>query len=324
MRTKIADQHFLWPKAQPMHFTDWFGAGKSSEQIEQLLMELFPGAFPVLYSSARAGMTAVLQSLGLGRVDKVWMPGFSSHCVIDAIGHICTPTPDSTEGISAALFYHQWGWTHSNNFNADVEIIEDSVDSLFQPGASVFATNASYTLWSLPKVIGSIGGGVVFCRTAEQSEKLRKIRFGRGSSSIQGILRFLAKRNQTAHSYWNGAEAMSGELYRPMRAQVFCLLKKYRELFDNRDKLITEILGEKKKNVYGMATRLPSNLPLVPSSIDTKNWSADGLYSAGLRSFNLGRSWPGAIWEKVAPFPVHIDVSLTGVEKPPNGFQIIS
>ncbi len=300
--------HFLWPKALPLHIKDWLAPSPTSLEVERELQSLFPDTHPVLFSSARAGLTAVLQSLDLGRADKVWIPGFSSHCVIEAVGHYCAPTPDNGPQVAAALVYHQWGWLHRINFDDPVHVIEDAVDTMFQPGANIFGTQGAHVLWSLSKVLGSVGGGVVFCRTPAQAEKLRNIRATRPCSNIQGCLRLLTERSRKAHVYWNGAESLHGELQGAVRSQVLRLLGRYHNLFNDRLAILRFVLGEAYMKELNITDRLPSNLPLARSSTEDTAWGEKGRFIAGLRSFNMARSWPNAVWKKVAPLPVHRDV----------------
>lgn len=306
---------FLWPTSEPLGIGDWLGAKPSSADVEAVLRGLFPCAHPVLFSSARAGLTAVLQALGLGRTSKVWIPGFSSHCVIEAVGHFCMPTSEVGADVRAALIYHQWGWKHKSNFPVDTCLVEDAVDTLFKPGTDVFATSAQHVLWSLPKVIGSVGGGVVFCRDAHQARTLSDIRSARPCSALQGVLRLASKSNSQASVYWNGAEALHGALQGPARAQVLRLLSNYGEMFEARRHLLAQIPHAALKVDLGGGERLPSNLPVTLLMGGLESWGVSGRFSAGVRSFNRALAWPEADWEKVAPLPVHKNVVLQDVQR---------
>ena len=298
---------FLWPEPKALATTDLLGLPCPSEAIETKLQALYPAADAVLFSSARAGLTAVLQSMGLSRPDLCWTPGFSSHCVLEAVAHVCTPTPVVAEQVKAALVYHQWGFVHQSAFASSVRIIEDAVDALLMPGATPFAAGGDSVLWSLPKVLGTQGGGVVFCRTAELGIALRAIRDERSCSMLQSTLRHLAKSSARASAYWNGAEAMQGELPQPHRRQVARALDSIDQLVANRLDILNDISTKWTMRVEA-SRRLPSNLPLRVPQEWQRIWGTGGGVSSGLRSFNESRSCPDTRWVKVAPLPVHADI----------------
>lgn len=313
-------KHFLWPTPKPLLGIDWIGKDVSSDQIESQLRNLYQDAFPVLFSSARAGLSAILMLMKLGRTQFAWTPGFSSHCVLEAVAHVCTPTPVVTSDLSAALIYHQWGFVHDATFSDSVCLIEDAVDSLILPGSSPFTGPGSYTLWSLPKVLATTGGGVVFCRHENDAIALRECRNLRPKSLLQAVLRIYSKSNSRASSYWNGAEAMQGQLISPLRRQISRELSAIDNLIESRLSLLNTIspmLATKLQN----SGRLPSNLPLRPPKNFARIWSATEKVTSGLRYFNVARRYPESNWTRVAPLPVHHDihhVDLLKILKPLN------
>lgn len=311
----MAARFFLWPQAAPPTMRDLIGAPCPSAAVESRLRTLFPGCEPVLFSSARAGLSAVLQTIGLSRPDLLWTPRFSSHCVLEAIAHVCTPTPCATGAgdLSAALVYHQWGHRHEAHFPASVRIIEDAVDSLLLPGQSPFATTGDFLLWSLPKVLGTQSGGVVFCRLADEAKALRALRNGRPSSALQAFLRWRSKSSALASRYWNGAEALEGELVEPLRRQVLRRLGAIDAMVEERLSLLAYLSPDLRLS-FERDGLLPSNLPLSLPADWERVWGSSGPVSSGLRSFNAARSSPGGRWVRVAPLPVHIDVSTSQVQ----------
>lgn len=300
--------HFLWPDSQPLGGADWLGRAPSSQDVERKLAGIFPGNFPVLFSSARAGLSAVVLAEGWGRADLVWMPGFSSHCVIDSIGYFATPSPLLAPEVKAALTYHQWGWVHEVGFEAHISLIEDAVDTLFRPGGSVFQTRANHVLWSLPKVLSSVGGGVVFCREAQQANKLIEVRAVRKPSLLQAGLRLASGFSEIAHAYWNGAESLQGELPPVLRSQVLRLLDGYAAMHKSREMLFEEFFPEFWESEWAASGKLPSNVPLTVPHNWAAFWGTEGRFSAGLRSFNVARQWPASAWKKVAPLAMHQDM----------------
>ena len=312
----MSTRFFLWPQSVNLSARDLVGPPCASEEIEAKLRILFPASEPVLFSSARAGLTAVLQVLGLSRPDLMWTPPFSSHCVLEAIAHVCTPIPVAAEvgGIAAALVYHQWGHVHQSSFPSNVRIIEDSVDSLLIPGVSPFVIDGDFALWSLPKVLGTQSGGVVFCRHAENATALRALRASRPSSALQALLRWRSKSSALAATYWNGAEALQGELVMPLRRQALRRLEAIYQVVDERLSLLRHISPD-LSHAYERTGRLPSNLPMRLPSEWQHVWGPSGPVSSGLRSFNASRNSPDTRWIRVAPLPVHMDVSRVDLQE---------
>lgn len=312
--------YFLWPQAKPLSITDLIGSEVTSKNIETRLAELYPDAHPVLFSSARAGLRAALAVMKLGRAQLLWTPGYSSHCVLEAAAHICTPSPVASSELSAALVYHQWGYIQKANFGDAVTIIEDSVDSLLIPGFSPFSESGTYALWSLPKVFGTLGGGVVFCRFPEGATALRALRNQCSSSLLQAFLRHYAKSSSRASAYWNGAEALQGELPAPLRRQVSRALENIDALIQDRLNLL-KFISPSIAETFQKSGRLPSNLPLHPPRCHSQLWNSSGPFTSELRRFNASRNYPDSRWELVAPLPVHVDVSksdLVNLLKPLN------
>jgi putative PLP-dependent aminotransferase (TIGR04422 family) len=309
-----AERFFLWPEPAALTASDFVGSPCPSEEIEATLHTFFPITEPVLFSSARAGLSVVLQQLGLSRADMVWTPGFSSHCVLDAVSRVCTPQPIAADGVAAALIYHQWGHSHQANFPPQVRLIDDLADTFFVPGTSPFVNDSDYALWSLPKVIGTLAGGVVFCRRAEDAAALRAVRATRPMSVLQAFLRWRSKKSELASRYWNGAEAAQGDLIPPLRRQVMRRLREFNRVAHERLAVLRRV-SSNLCLVFERQGRLPSNLPIaVPDRWETV-WGPNGLVSSGLRFFNAARSSPAARWIRVAPLPVHIDVAVSHLQE---------
>ncbi len=303
------DRVFLWPEPARLELADLAGDRCSSASVEDQLRCLF-GAEAVLFSSARSGLTAALEVMAVSRSELVWVPKFSSHCVLEAIARVGTPTPAVTGDASprVGLIYHQWGYVSRHGFDARVQIIEDAVDSLLIPGRSPFASDGRFVLWSLPKALATIGGGVVFCHRNEDASALRTIRERRSESYIQAWLRWRAKKSDIASVYWNGGEAIQGGLVRPLRRQVSRKLMILETLVDGRLQLLRSI-APSLALMFERSGRLPSNLAMKIPSQWERTWGSGGQATAGLRFFNIGRSVPQSHWVQVAPLPVHIDVS---------------
>lgn len=305
--------YFLWPEARLDPRSVLKGRGASVASVEAHLYGLYPKAYPVLFPSARAGLAASVLAMGLARAERVWLPPYSSHCVFDAVSRVATPTPSFFDGeVAAVLVFHQWGYLHACPFAG--EIIEDSADSLCLPGSSLFPNGGRFALWSLPKVIGSAMGGVVFCRSVEDAENLRRIREGRSPIGwMQFVLKMLFPSSPVAQTYWQGAEAVNGGIPRIACCDILAKLSRLDEIIrDRRAKLA--MFGENLPSWLRLdPSRLPSNVPVECSEEQESAIRALGVTS-GFRRFNKRQASLEPDLIKVLPIPIHQDVGMAELE----------
>lgn len=301
---------FLWPRPHALEFRHLIGGAIKAEDVERQLKEYFPAAWPVLFSSARSALSAILNQLELARPDLVWCPPFSSHCVFETIARSATPTTESMTPC-AALIYHQWGYVTHSSFPRETVLIEDAVDTLLVPGENPFAIDGRFVLWSLPKTIASLWGGVAFCRSEEEAIKLRHIRDTRSSPFVcQAWLRLLGEHFPAAHAYWHGIESTGGRL------PSFAL----RHILE-RLQALPEIVEQRRHQLgllqpYSLAprpSRLPCCLPLPAEAEPEAPLASGQRLTAGLRSFNFAGVLPSPEWRKTFPAPIHQDVSGTDI-----------
>lgn len=303
---------FLWPEAQPLALRHLLGSRLCTADVEAQLRQLYPSAEPVLFSSARAGLSCLLEHLALSRPTLVWCPPYSSHCVFDAIARIATPTTEAATP-AVALVYHQWGFVNTPTFPTETIIIEDAVDTLFLPGASPFAIDGRFALWSLPKVIASQWGGVVFCRHAADADVLRQRRNARSlPTTLQASLRALGKRSPTMSSYWHGNEANGGNLPGFALRQIAEHLEKLPQEAALRQQRL-QALQTHSLMPWTLADRLPSNLPFADAPSLAAPFRSGQSLSAGTRQFNRTLRIPETRWESVRPIPIHQDISGTDI-----------
>lgn len=150
--------------------------GPAPVVLEQALSDHF-GGHVCLTSSGRAGLSLLLQQLGLNRYrDVVAMPRMISACVLEAIVPHAFPQDSAIKAQAAAhIVYHQYGIRQGHV--PDGIVIEDlchaffHADPLWRRGAAVAA------VFSLPKFFATSGmaGGVV-TRDAALANALRNRR----------------------------------------------------------------------------------------------------------------------------------------------------
>ena len=300
---------FLWPSSKLPTFKEALNI-KSDGIIEKYIDELYPDSHSVLFSSGRSGLSTIIKYKSFNRTNNIWIPTYSSHCVHDAISRYTMPT-NRLDHIDAGLIYHQWGRIFNNEFDKNIMVIEDSVDSLILPNKSVFACGGDFSIMSLPKVFGTLAGGIVFCKSKEDSIELKKIRNLVGYSNTNLTIKFLSKYNNRSLKIWNSIEALNGRLHPILRGQVYNAFKDINKFIDIIQNNI--ICVEKHFNIkVDISNRCPSNIPISSSSIYYNE--QQNLISAGYRMFNKSLSYPSMKWEKVLPIPIHFQVDKNFLE----------
>ncbi len=146
-------------------------------EIEQFFRNKYH--FPVvLFPSARASISTILSAHGIHRGNMVYAPKFSSHCVWDLITRYSNPSISVLDS-TVAVISHKWGSVTNLGMNGETMpqlIIEDSVDSFMLDNLSLFPNKGQYEILSLPKILGTLSGGIVICKDEYYYEKLKNER----------------------------------------------------------------------------------------------------------------------------------------------------
>jgi putative PLP-dependent aminotransferase (TIGR04422 family) len=199
--------HFLWPKPKPVRALLHALRCTAIARVEAQLDEMFIGGTPVLFSSGRAALAHALMVNGLTRADKVGVFPYASHCVLDSVARIATPTAVGNDA-SLNVIFQQWGYALHHHLSA--HDIEDCVDTLLIPGAKLFTGGGGFEVWSLPKILGTTGGGVLWCRSAELASRLRQLRDSYKGSTLLWGMRMLSMHSTLLYACWQGGEASLG------------------------------------------------------------------------------------------------------------------
>lgn len=301
--------HFLWPKPKPMRAllqaTRCIGIG----QVEARLEEMFPGGTPVFFSSGRAALMHALLINGLARVDKVGVFPFASHCVLDAVSRIATPTAVGSDTRLNVVF-QQWGYIQHHDLSTDD--IEDCVDSLLVPGGKLFPGGGAFELWSLPKILGTTGGGVLWCRSVKVALGLRKLRDGRNWGSLLWGLRLLGMRSALAHDFWQGAEPSRGQPSRLQTGEVFAALDVWDKVVVDRREKLALAWSLAPSCLKRLNDRLPCVVPVaLRDDCNGEQLAFNIGISSGIRTFE--HVSPSGVSEliRVLPLPIHQDVTCS-------------
>lgn len=306
------ESHFLWPHGRAWRAVAQAPRFTSSASIEKKFASMFQGGHPVLCSSGRAALVFALLGSGLSRADRVSIFPFASHCVLDAVSRVATPQPGAVSPGCPRIVFHQWGYVQECDLTADD--IEDSADTLVVPGCRLFPGGGVFEIWSLPKILGTTGGGILWCRDSDVAEQLRRLRDVRGGRTVQWLLRLLGARSPRLYAWWQGAEGMSGAPSRLQTGEIMAALCEWPAIVADRRRKIEMVWPLALSWLPHCAERLPC---VVPTLVDTGGGQLAlelGL-AAGMRMMErVERDGQRALL-KVLPIPVHQDVSLAWLRR---------
>lgn len=267
---------------------------------------MYPSGHPVLCSSGRSALTLALIESEVSRNDFIGVFPYASHCVLDAVSRIATPLSGPTATTAALrIIYHQWGFVQETNLPPNT--IEDCVDTLCLPGATLFPGGGRFEIWSLPKILGTSSGGVLWCRDEETAQAVRDKRDFRGGGLFPWLIRLISKRYPRANFYWQGAEGNMGCTSRFQTGEIFAAVLNWENFVTDRLLKMNMIWPYSIDWMQKPVDRLP---PVVPVSLELPERIVKDLgISSGYRMFENLNSSSGRVMEKVLPIPVHQDVT---------------
>jgi len=122
----------------------------------------------ILTPSARSAISLALSCLNMSRRHTVYSSKFSSYCVWSTVTRYANPSYIINEALDAVLAVHQYGYTHClPDGKFKIPIIEDSCDSIILDNRAMFPNGGEVEIFSLPKIMGSYGGGVMAFKDLE-------------------------------------------------------------------------------------------------------------------------------------------------------------
>lgn len=273
---------------------------------EELKLIMRTNCEAVLVSSGRVGIILALIEKKLKRDDYIGLFPYASGCVIGAVGHITSPKCGNIDtSIEHIINYHQWGYLNLVN-NKNV-LIDDAVDSFCLPGCKLMPSGGEYEIWSLNKILGCLGGGILWCKDIESAKIIREIRDKRQSyTNIRWLIRWLSIYKPSLVQFWFSQELYGG-------APPDWSLNQIKESIDHwgdikakryqRLNLAIDMLGIKMD--YD-PLRLPSVIPFKEK--DPKKISIlKNKYGLGELNFSFKKN---TFYETVIPIPVHQDIDI--------------
>lgn len=303
-------QHFLWPKPNLSRCLLNSVNFLPISHVEDKLFSMFPHGYPVLFSSARSALVITLSALGYSRNDHIGLFPYASHCVLDAVSRVATPSTLSLQN-TANIIYHQWGYFQFRSLKYN-PIIEDSVDTLVRPKSNLFIANSKFEIWSLPKILATTGGGVLWCRSENIARKIRNHRNGIFNSSLLWIMRLFGYKSKFINLLWHSSESVHGRPSRLQTSEIYFGLSEWDELIRDRE--------EKLKIAWKLAPswlrlnwdRLPCVIPVeLKENININQLCSDLKISTGFQHFTYYDEEYNVELKTVLPIPIHQDLSIS-------------
>mgnify|MGYP000724551603 CR=1 FL=1 len=307
IRPELKHDYFLWPEGKPIKALMHAPKFVSPSIVEGILAEMFPDGYPVLCSSGRTAILLALIMSNVSRSDFVGVFPFASHCVLDAVSRAGTPlSGPGALTCNIRLLYHQWGFVQETDQPENT--IEDSVDTLCMPGEKLFPGGGRFEIWSLPKILGTTSGGVLWCKDREIANEARDLLLQRSGALMQWGIRLLGRLFPIAHWYWQGAESSIGKPSRFQMGEILTAIQKWDRMVEDRREKLDCVWGNAPSWLSKPSGRLP---PVVPVQINLSDADVKRFrFRAGYRHFERVSSTGQRELLKVLPIPIHQDVPL--------------
>lgn len=299
------NDYFLWPEGSVTSALGNPFYRITASDIERKLADMFPTGFPVLFSSGRSALLTALQLLQCTRNEPVGVFPYASHCVLDAVARIATPVPEE-QGKDVSVIYHQWSYVQQRaGLNV---VIEDCADTLCVPGAPLFPLGGSFELWSLPKIVGTTSGGVLWCRSEDEAAQARSLRdTHKKRSLLLWLSRIAGRKYRIYHLFWQGVETEYGGICRLQAREIQIALDHWEAAVTDRENKLDVALPLAAEWVRRDPLRLP---PVVPVNTPLPDSDIVNLgISSGSRQFTLYNG-SSTSFRRVLPLPIHQDVDI--------------
>jgi putative PLP-dependent aminotransferase (TIGR04422 family) len=258
----------------------------------------------VLFPSARAGIASVLRYLKIDRSKEVFVNKWVSHCIFNTVGRYSNIST-SFKSPNIALAVHKWGFEQILPSKKNLKIIEDSVDSIVLSTNDMFINNSEFEIISIPKVIGSISGGIVLTKNLKFYSKSKKEQMqNKNLGQYQSKRKFEQYNKKKTFDTWLYHESMNTYL----DYNTLLDIKKNLKNFEINKKIILKrVLSFRNnfKNISFLSKRLGPVIPIKYKLI--KNYNLMNKYFL-LRNIHKSKKQIEK-FEKVYLLPVHYKIS---------------
>tara|TARA_B100000963_G_C22587553_1_gene653864 strand:+ start:531 stop:1517 length:987 start_codon:yes stop_codon:yes gene_type:complete len=257
-----------------------------------------------LFPSARACIATVLRYLKFNRSKQVYVNKWVSHCIFNTVGAY-TNINNTFSNPDMIITVHKWGKIQKFKKTNDIKIIEDSVDSIIIKKDSLFVNNGDFEIFSLPKIIGSISGGIILSRDKKfkdfcvvEQKKNKPLGFYQSFQKFAEFSKIKSFNTWLYHESWNtylDANALDDI--------ISCL-----DNYDLNKKLITgrlKILKQRFKFLVNGYERLGPVVPIPLRHVSNKKLMNKYFL---IKHINSNENFDSQ-FEKVYIIPIHFKIS---------------
>ena len=209
---------YQWPSSfcQTKKFNEQL-AHENTEAIYSEIESFFKSVFHkdcVLFPSGRGLISQILKYNKIGRSKLVFAPKWSPYCVLNAIAFHSNITSELTNKVDVMIANHKWGVAKEVDSDKFGLVIEDSVDSIIQSKDFLFPNGGKYEIISLPKVIGSYSGAILFSKDLNFFDYIKnRIGKNKGLAIRQSRVRNKIMMGESNHhDVWNEGEMINYSL----------------------------------------------------------------------------------------------------------------
>ena len=149
--------------------------------------------------------------------------------------------------------------------------MKDCADSLYPIGGIVCSNGSRFEVWSLPKIIGTPFGGVMWCRNETEADVLRKERdlHPKQVYFIEVILSKLKKVNLRWYSFWEHYQFMHPILSKSQTRNLSSQIDQWNAIYEERKELfISNYILMHKGNQAQALKEISNNNEIIPTVIE--------------------------------------------------------
>jgi putative PLP-dependent aminotransferase (TIGR04422 family) len=214
----------------------------------------------ILFPSARAGIASILRFLKIDRSKEVFVNKWVSYCIFNTLGKY-TNISTNFKDPDVAIAVHKWGYKQIIPKKKNIKIIEDSVDSIIMNRNDLFENEGDFEIISLPKIIGSVSGGIVITKDINFYEyaKMEQIK-NKELGQYQSRRKFEEiNKKKTFHSYFHHESTNTFLEYNALLNIAKCLKN-----FQINKNVISERQKYFKKKFNELTFRFDRLGPVIP------------------------------------------------------------
>lgn len=142
-------------------------SGKNNRILINKIEKFFYNKFGVpakIFPSGRSCIGSIFEYEKINRSDEVFVSKWVSNCIFNAVGFFSNPSINF-EKQKVIMVNNIWGLIQNTKlFKKNKILIDDSCDSIILNKKNLFPSNSKYEIFSLPKLIGSVAGGIVISK----------------------------------------------------------------------------------------------------------------------------------------------------------------